>query len=116
MLMTVYVVMNTTVESFSTYSEDGYYDDYYDTEVESDELIGIYLSMTNAIKAAEKAEEEDGSYHCRVCWFPYEITDEPDSDEEIYEHTEHTQNLDNVYSEMEFNDAFAWSCNDESEK
>ena len=93
--MTVFVVIKTHIETFTncnSYDEDGYYDDYYDTEVESDELVGIYLSMINAIKAADKAENEDAN--CRVCWFPYTIEDAPDSDEDIINFRKENPELD----------------------
>lgn len=94
--MTVFVVMKTHIETFTTcnsYDEDGYYDDYYDTEVESSELVGIYMSMINAIKAVEKAEDEDAN--CRVCLYPYDITDKPDTNNDILKYIQ--ENPDSPY-------------------
>ena len=92
--MTVFVVMKTNIDTFTTCNsyEDGYYDDYYDTEVESSELVGIYMSIINAIKKATEVENENVC--CRVCWFPYIIGDEPDSDEDIMNFIKDNPDLD----------------------
>lgn len=74
--MVVYVVFKATYESFSNdlCYEDGYYDDYYETEVTSNQIIGIY---SNYEKAKKVEEEENNKCLGRdeVYCIPYEVED-----------------------------------------
>ena len=73
--MTVYVVMKCTTQSFENDLcwDDGYYDDYYETEVTSEELVGIYSSEELAKKVVDQEDEKCGGYLDRVYYFPYEV-------------------------------------------
>ena len=72
--MVVWVVIKTSVQSFSNDLcwDDGWYDDYYETEVSSDELIGIYATEKLAQKVAEEENDKCGGYDRAYC-YPYEI-------------------------------------------
>ena len=64
--MKVYAVIRTTVSSFENDAcwDDGYYDDYYETQVSSDSLICICATEELAAKIAN--EEND------KCYGPYD--------------------------------------------
>ena len=75
--MTVWVVIRYWTQSFENEScwDDGYYDDYYETEVSGEELIGIYASEELAKQVKEKEEEHSSYIYDRVEYFPYEVVD-----------------------------------------
>lgn len=75
--MVVYVVMKTTYQSFSNDAcwDDGWYDDYYETEVESSELIGIYATEELARKVCEEENDKCSGYDC-VNYFPYTVIED----------------------------------------
>ena len=76
--MTVYVVMKTTTQCFENDAcwDDGWYDDYYETEVTSEEFIGIYATEELAKKVAEEEDERCSGYLDKAYYFPYEVVEE----------------------------------------
>lgn len=73
--MTVYVIIKSTLQTFENEAcwDDGWYDDYYETQVTSEELIGIYASEELAKKVTEKENEKCDGYYATVYYFPYEV-------------------------------------------
>ena len=85
-----WILCGVRVESYPTeasYDDDGYYDDWYDAEVEVTDLIGVYATQELA-EAARDARPGDAGI--RYDW--YTITDWevltalPDTDKEEKEH------------------------------
>ena len=76
--MTVYVVMKKVTESFENDAcwDDGYYDDYYETEVTSEEFVGVYATEELAQKAVEEVEETLSGYLDGAYFFPTEVIGE----------------------------------------
>lgn len=75
--MIVYVVMKHITYTFENDAcwDDGYYDDYYETEVNSEEFIGIYATEEEAKKAVETEDERYSGYMDHAYYFAYEIQD-----------------------------------------
>lgn len=64
----VYIVIHSTTERFSNDLcwDDGYYDDYYETEVNSEEIISVYSNYEDAQKEADRLNNEsawDDNYY-----------------------------------------------------
>ena len=81
--MTIYIVIGTSVQYFDNDLcwEDGYYDDYYETEVESKEFIGAYLTKEQAEKVVDEVENKNAYDY--VNYFPYELEEESKENEQV---------------------------------
>ena len=76
--MTVYVVMRHRVETRPTecsYDEDGYYDDYYDEEFPSDEIICICATKQLAEDIVDREDRKSG-WSDYVFYQEYEVLED----------------------------------------
>lgn len=76
--MTVYVVMKSITQSFENDAcwDDGYYDDYYETQITSDQFIGVYATEELAQKEVEIIQSTLTGYLDEAYYFPTEIVEE----------------------------------------
>ena len=72
--MKVWVVIKNIVHRIENDAcwDDGCYDDYYETEIDSEELVGIYATEELAKQVVEQLENRFDIYDS-VSYFEYEV-------------------------------------------
>ena len=87
---TVWILFGVRVESYPTdasYDDDGYYDDWYDAEVEIADPIGVYATLELAEAARESRPGDEGIRYDRYTISEWGVqTALPDTDKEEREH------------------------------
>lgn len=79
--MKVYLVIRTITEHYSNELcwDDGWYDDYYEEVVTSEQIIGVYATPELAEKIAER-EDNKCSGEDHVDWLEYDVIGEEDEE------------------------------------
>ena len=79
----VYAVIESYTRSFSNDLcwDDGYYDDYYETEVTSESIVGVYSSKELAERACQLNREKDSSLLFEFYYVEYDVLDSLDGEQ-----------------------------------